>query len=474
MARAKPDGATAPAQFTESGGNVGVGGKTYAVGLLWYSVTDSAKVTAEARASAKEKGADLVCIRKPGKTQYGLGAKSTGHKSGMAPLAAFLSEVVEGNFVGVFECDVGYYLVAVREEKVLANTDRVFATQAEADEAFHELAVAMDWTQRIAPKEWNAEVTASSTLEELLQGAKPRSKFEPISNSGLYIKVVIAALVLVGLGFAYEQYASYEEAQQEAAAAAAAAEQARVAAEKRNLASQVKLPPYQWEGEQYGIDMFIACSDAIIAAPINVPGWTPVSVTCSAPVPAAVPGQPGAPQKWTVAVAFKRDGGTMNWFGPALNKPDFRPSVVQTGAGDAVVSWPLPDTANHFDKDSRTGATAEARRYLVSQFEEIYQPIELKEASTQVFQMPAQNNKKQDVPLERHLAFSFKTSHDPKDYLKILAPIPAMVANSVKLDLATWAWTIEGTTYEKLPLPAQLQGQQSRPGQPAAPAPSRG
>jgi hypothetical protein len=469
MARAKPVDAPAAAQFSESGGTVAVNGKTYAVGLLWATTSDTSKVVAEARAVAQERGADLFCIRKPARSQYGLGSKATGHKSGMAPLAALLSEVIEGSFVGAFECDSGYYLVAVREEKVLATTDCVYATKEEADEAYHELASTLEWAQKIAPAEWSADTTAHSSLADLLTGVKAKSLMEPVSKTGSYIKIAAAVLLVLALVVGYEQYSEYQQAQQEQADAKRAADEAKRKQDAANLTKQIVLPPYQWEGEQYGLDMFERCSDAIIAAPISVAGWNAVSVTCSAPVPPVTAGQPGPAQKWTMSVAYKRDGGTINWFGPALNRPGFRPSVVPSGNGDAVVSWPLSaEPTGYFTKDSRTGTVADARRYLVSQFEEVYQPVDLKEASTQVFQLPVAGNKKQDVPLERHLAFSFKTSHDLKDYLRILAPIPAMVANSVKLDLTNWTWTIEGTTYEKLPLPAPLQGQQGRPAQPAA------
>ena len=122
-------------EYDGTGGVVNVSGKNYAVGLIWETIEEG-KIYNTARESAHAHGADLICIRKPAKRQYGLASTSSGHRQGMVPLAALISECIEGSFVGVFEIPNGYYIVAIREDVILAGNDRIITSQEEAIETF--------------------------------------------------------------------------------------------------------------------------------------------------------------------------------------------------------------------------------------------------------------------------------------------------------------------------------------------------
>lgn len=463
MARVKkdPSETDVPAtQFVESGGVLAVNGKTYAVGLAWAGVPEGTKsAVVVARAAAPGNGADLLCVRKPGRIQYGLGSRSTGHKPGMAPLASFLADILDGNFVGAFETPDGYYVVAIREDQILAGYDQLIADKDHAFDMFHEIFVGSKWAQSAAPKEWIIEGTQANSLEDILTASKPKTVLETVSRKGSILKIAGVAATVIGIYLGWSQYSQWHEQKVLAEQAAQAAEAQRISDEAARTRAMFKVPPMQWEGKPFGAPMIQACADAILKAPITVPGWQPRTVSCV--------GDDSSPQAWTVAVTFKRDGGTLNWIAPYYNHDGFKPPITQNQAGDAIVSWPLADVhAETFDKSSPTTPSALARRYLSTQFEEVFQPIELVDAAGIPFQTPDPSGRggpKRNVILEHHLAFSLRTSHDPRDFLQILGPISAMVANSVQLDVPTWTWTIQGTIYEKLPLPKDLQVSASAP-----------
>lgn len=434
------DTTEAPVAYAGTGGTVAIHGRRFATGLVWESVVEGSKPDAQARSAAAENAADLFCLRKPGRIQFGLGSRAAGHRPGMAPLAAALTEVVEGSFVAVFETsDNSYYLTAVREDQILAGNDRLIGSRTEAMDAFHELFVAMTWGQAIAPKEWLLEGTTAATLEDLLAAARPKSTLQTVSRTGTWMKLGgVAALLMVG-GISYMLYSNAEAERQAAEEAAMLASRRMQEEQLRQQNARLVIPPMPWEGKPFGVPVLAKCVDSVLAAPINVPGWEAVTVGCT---------------NDGMSIGMKRDGGTINWIGAALNQGTFRPSVTQPQPNAALVSWPLQLDIGRYTKDSRTGSVLEARRYLTLNFEEIYQPIEFREEDGTSIQVPNDHGGKSDYALERHLVFSFKTRQDPKDYVAILAPVPGLVLSMARLDLATWTWTVEGTIYERRPLPA--------------------
>lgn len=437
------------------GGVVPAGGKNYAIGLIWETADDTAKMGPVAVEAAKAHKADLVILRKGG-FQYGVGLIGTGHRSGMASAAALLTDAYDGSFIGAFEVPGGYYVVGSRDGKVLSITDRIIVDRQEAINTFTDLYYQIDdWTESISPKDWDIETKSHDRIDDALTGLKPTSKLKPISSKVAVIKLagVLTVLALMGGGYLYyqdikEQSALEEEAAQRLQSADA---QAKDAAARRAALSTIPELPHI--GKPSGIAVLAACTDAIITANLAVPGWKPMSAACDGRV---------------VAFTFQRDGGTLNWIGPALNRPGFKPSVSLNNSGSALVSWQIPAQAPFYTKDSLTGTVSADRRYLTSQFEEIYHQIEMADADGEPFEIAGARGQKQKVVYYRTLAISFRTRHDPKEFAKILAPIPALVTKTVRLDLGTWTWTIEGISYEKV----QLADTATPPGRQAA-APAR-
>jgi hypothetical protein len=194
-----------------------------------------------------------------------------------------------------------------------------------------------------------------------------------------------------------------------------------------------------------------ACVDQMMAAPLNVAGWEPVSIACT----------PSDAKTLRLSVAFRRAGGTTNWIAPSLTSSQFKPHIsFSAESGTAEVFWTVPLSAETYNKESPTKPTDQIREYLLSQYEEIFEHYTGKVETQPPVMVPDGPGKQKALPPDyRYLEFSFQTSHDPRDFTRILAPLPVFVTSSVKLELGKWNWAIEGKIYEKLQQPRSASGQ---------------
>lgn len=453
------------AGFTGTGGTVKVGSRTYAVGLVWETITSGKKKSPSviAKESGKEQYADFFCLRPPANMQYGLGAKSVGHKAKMAPLASVLAENIDGSFVAVFEVDDSYYVCAVRDEVILAGYDRLFEDKQAAADFFTEIKFNSSWDSSFAPEDWNIQDTVHKKLDEILGGDRPSSKIllQPISSRGMLIKgCLIFLLLLAGVsGYLYNQQLAQDKIASDAADAAAR----KIDLERKSHTKvvAVHIPPMPWEGQASMVQVLNACMIAISSAPLDIPGWKPVAITCHKPENDPINGP------LLAIMTIHRDGGTLNWIAPFINKPNFKPQIRPTqqsaqGASSYDVIWnvDLPADAVKYVANSSFTEMVKTRYYLTSQFEELFQVLTIKETEAHPidYVIPPPSNsraspqRKAFVPY-RNLAFGFQTAQDPMEYIATLKPIPLSVLGKLTLDLSNWQWTIEGNVYEKLPIP---------------------
>ena len=437
--------------YTGSGGVLNVRNGKYAVGLVWEAVTDQSKpILNQAREGAHRNGADLLCIRKPNRVQYGLGSTKVGHTSGMPPLASVVAQTIAGSFIAAFETEAGYYLVASRDDQILPGCDRLIADKNEAIDTFADLFYSATWDQQIAPKDFGIEGPLNTTLDVAVGGLSPKAKLQPASSRGLFIRIGIFVLLAALL---FGAYSYYQGAIQQAEADRVTQENIRKrAAEDAARAAKAPDAPYPWDEKQVGILALNGCVEAILAANVSAAGWTPQTVTCD-----------GA----SVTAALKRSGGTVNWALATLGESTPKPRM-HWDRDSITASWPIRAVAT-YPKGTQTKPVLDMTRYLNAQFDELFQVVNTK-ATTVIPPPPNQRPANNAGPLPPvvppygMLAISFNTSQNPKEYSKILAAIPVLVLGSVKLDIASGVWTIEGNAYEQLPRTDQArpQGQPSR------------
>lgn len=194
-------------RLRSSAGVVTVKGQHYAVGLIWQPLQNLDDPILEVRETAEsEMGADLYCLRPAATPQYGIGRTELEHRDGMPSLAAAVASVFtdQPSFCGVFKVDEGWWLVAIRNDLILAEEDVVFSNEEEAQRAYASMMAVPDWGLRIVPEEWQMEGAEYRDLSSVLQKAR-KIRLQPINAVRrtkflLFITILILA-ALVWLGY---------------------------------------------------------------------------------------------------------------------------------------------------------------------------------------------------------------------------------------------------------------------------------
>ena len=158
-----------------STGVVTVDGQKFAVGLIWQPLQNLDDPIVEIRESAEsEAGADLYCLRPAATPQYGIGYSEFEHRDGMPSLAAAVAAALsdKGSVCAVFKVNEGWWLIAIRNDLILAEEDVVFASEEEAQKAYAAMMAVPDWGIRIVPPEWNIEGVEQRDLAKLIRGMR--------------------------------------------------------------------------------------------------------------------------------------------------------------------------------------------------------------------------------------------------------------------------------------------------------------
>ncbi|MDB5477835.1 MAG: pilin accessory family protein, partial [Alphaproteobacteria bacterium] len=90
-------------------------GKSYAVGLLWFTVQEDSNKKLLAKRIEKTR-ADFTCLRQHISQQQGFGWLEKGHRRGMPAAAAMIADQLVGEWHGVFEAENGWWYVQVRSD----------------------------------------------------------------------------------------------------------------------------------------------------------------------------------------------------------------------------------------------------------------------------------------------------------------------------------------------------------------------
>jgi hypothetical protein len=416
-------------------GVVRVGKRDYAVGLYWNSVNLSTSAVAEARemASSERISADFFCIRQGLSAQFGLGFKDMGHKSSMPSLAAHVSSVKSGSWIGIFEVVGGYYLIAIRDDGILAESDKFYSSEEAARDAFDNFRAQSDWQETIAPKSFNLSGVKEMDISTLLEG-RPPARLREVRRSINAVRLLIAAAAIGGVligGFYYIDSIEQEKLREELARRTLEAQQLIVGKEK-----PIEVPPMPWEGKPNGFAFLKACRDQVGRLQADVPGWKLTDVICA---------------DKSVAAAYQRrgtlgtGGGPITWIAPYIHKPGFSPSVEFPPAGStntARAQWQIGDLPN-IPVDIETMKIAQVRTKILHILERRMTTVAFTDADSNEFW--------------RGLAFTFKTKEDPMRFSDLIGALRGVIITKLHLAVGTTEWTLEGKIYEQLPLPKQAK-----------------
>lgn len=426
------DGGVTPSPSDAPGTGVGViavAKRDYAVGLHWNGVEQPTKAATEARelASSSSFNADYYCVRQGATPQFGLGFRSQGHKAGMPSLAAHVALARSGSWIGLFEVAGGFYLIAVRDDGILSECDRFFSDPDEARNTFEDFQGQSEWSEAIAPADFDIPGTTPGSIESLLEG-RPQVRLHEVRRSSNIIRLGLALLAVGGIVIGGMLYLDHLEALR------IQAEQ--LAIDAKNAVSpepeKIEIPPMPWEGMKMGVPVLDACVAGILKFPTDIPRWDVKEFFC---------------QNGSAAAAIDRvgqlgsGGGSINWISVQIKGFNPAASVIPPaeGSGGRVsVQWPLPETPT-IPVDLKTAPVAKMRAAMLAQFEERMTPVLFSESDANEFW--------------RGFIFRFTTKEDPRSFDNVIGALPGVIMNSVRYSVDSHEWTLEGKAYEQLPLP---------------------
>lgn len=176
------------------------GGKSYAVGLLWFTVQeDSAKALLQSR--LQKTHADFYCQRQHIAQQQGFGWLQRGHKRGMAAAAAMVADQLVGEWHGVLEAENGWWYVQVRSDTITPQGDKFFTREEDAYNLFQAEMAKHNWPHSYAPEKWSIpdtrEITLKNFLNDLATTKLVNANFAAAFGSKSARNVVIALIAIV-------------------------------------------------------------------------------------------------------------------------------------------------------------------------------------------------------------------------------------------------------------------------------------
>lgn len=408
---------------------VRVKNRPYAVDLTWNEVENKGAAAAEARETAARPGieADLYCMRSD-RSQYGLGYKANHHLKNMLSLAGQLADNRGGSWLGVYEVPEGHYVVAVRENLVLPNTDRVIVDEMELRTLIDDVMPLIDEGSEIhAPDALRIPGTTEVALEDIVGTKGPRlveTNRVGALTKWLFVGLLIAVL-LFGLTLWMQHQAELDRAREWAA------EQARLES-LRPQQEQIIIPPMPWEGRALAGPWIETCTRELAKAVLVVPGWRVGGLSCEGA---------SVSQQLVRAGDLGEGGGTINWVRWALDQSGMSAAAASPVSGtEVVVSWPL-DAVEQHPIDVDTPRVSEARRYLQSNFEEAFTAIDFSSSGGSEYVMT--------------LNFRVETAYDPRAFNSILTRVPGLTIDRISLEYkaSQLVYIVEGAVHEQLPLP---------------------
>jgi hypothetical protein len=424
------------ADASDSVGTLRIGKTHYAVSLIWQEADDDTDPAAAARSVAADTSVngDFLVLR-PQSRQFGIGHKDKSHAKGMPSLGAHIAESRRGtqaSWLGLFEVEGGFYVIAVRDELILAQTDRFYADEMHARGELDNLLNLDDWGETFAPVGFEIENSTDKSLVQLLAGKPPRLRdIDKMGGMAKWGVGLILLLLIIGGGLYYQNHL--------AEVAAEVAENERIEQLRAALPggqATVPVPPMPWEDRPTATAYLDACMAAMHKAVLDFPGWKPDKIECDA----------NANVKLDIlrATSLEGGGGTVNWIRWTLDKsPSLAgASILPQGPDGATITWTGGKMENYPpDLNPRAPDIGKSRFYLQSWFEEAFTTI--------TFPKAAQND------FFRTVSFTFTTQYEPTKFSSILGKVPGLTIEKVTSDLKRFPLTyqVEGSVNEQLPLP---------------------
>lgn len=409
--------------------SIDVKGQSFAIGLFWGNYESGANGAKEARSMAAKPhiDGDLYCVRDKAE-QFGIGHKANGHAKGQVSLAGALADARGGSWVGLFAVGTGYYLLAVRDGDILADTDKFIDDEMHARSRLEDVLSASEWGNVFVPDGFDIEGATIASLDEMVD--KPRKpRLQSTDQVGGALKLGVGAAVVLALVFGGMFYINYQNDLQMQQQLEALSQSFNNSAQEEKIV----IPPMPWEGKPTAVSYLNGCIAGMNRATLSIPGWDTVGLACEGN---------------SVNMVLQRTadladgGGPISWVHWAVEEIGLvGASVTNVDDNQVLVAWSF-DPGETYPVVVDTAQLATVERYLRLKFEDLFTPIS--------FGGGAGASSSQFVASK---SFTFRTPFQPTEFDAVIREVPGLTIDRVVLDLTELDYRIDGSIHEQLIFP---------------------
>ncbi len=366
-------------------------------------------------------------------SMVGLANKNTGVYSGLVSAAAeivdSLSEFV--SFLGVFQANNNYYLVAVRNGIIIR--DILFEKEDDARKAYAELSNIPDWGALFAPAAWGMPRSQERLLYDLIRlttyaRLRPIEAFKSLLPSLLFFCLVVlvgAFLFKDKIGELFVSKHKIEPNPELVAEYKHQIELKKKKLEEEQKAKEAKPIKYPFDYLPDVMERAKLCYKAIGFVMQPVAGWSQTYTKCD---------------ENFVSATFARNYGTLNDF--YLSGAELMPGAIvqQVSENEVIVRVKLPELKTHASLDERD--ITNAVRDIVTAF----QGINIKADINTVSDTLSNGVDTEELNI---IEVSASSKLIPSEFMKIFNDFQGVYMTSVVWNVSTRTWKYEVIVYTK-------------------------
>ena len=177
-------------------------GASYAVGLVWLSISEDEDKSAIYK-KCKSLKADFYCYRNS-VFQCGFGRLNDGHRVSMPSMAAIAADSFVGEWHGVFVADNGWHYIAAHSDNIAPYGDILFSNEEDAYNHFIAESKKLKWPKTYVPDAWNyegndGEISYDSIIENTSFSSLKPANLDALFSGKVNKSMAMIAAIFLGV-----------------------------------------------------------------------------------------------------------------------------------------------------------------------------------------------------------------------------------------------------------------------------------
>jgi hypothetical protein len=314
-------------------------GTSYAVGLIWLSISEDEDKSSIYKKCRSLK-ADFYCYRN-NIFQCGFGALRDGHRVSMPSMAAIAADSLVGEWHGVFVADNGWHYIAAHSDNIAPYGDILFSNEEDAYNHFTAESKKLKWPKTYVPDTWNhdgndGEISYESIIENTsfssLKPANLDALFSGKVNKGMAMIAAIVVFLIIFASIFSTSFISQLMPQKAQAPFPNIAVRDTIALPPREVEAQID--PIVEVIENFSIaqpsTVLDACLTNFDEILISLPGWNLATMRCRSNIVEAV---------------WRKGVGSLATIQPYIDQFPFGVSTILGSRDDFIVSKAINSNA---------------------------------------------------------------------------------------------------------------------------------